>query len=318
MLPNYDVIVVGAGPIGITTACTLKAVQNRLNICVIDKRPEPVRTHGLRINGDSVDKIQELLKSTVNSDSFFTNHEKLHELGKIFESWRDNFIRTSQIENDLASVASYLGITVLRHADCAVTEENLAYLCSAEGEAPNDAAIKLQHIFENASVIIGADGAHSVIRKVVMNDEFSQRETTLSLAVYQSAQCVELYHDKYVLLVGDAESGLVLERGFNKGLKGAALCARAVSSFFTSHSSADDALPPSFQSYEEEMKALFENERKWAKIKNTALKLAEAPLWGSMMAKETSTQTFATSSRLAEIAYADADWDASSSSCTLL
>jgi 2-polyprenyl-6-methoxyphenol hydroxylase-like FAD-dependent oxidoreductase len=134
MQPNYDVVVVGAGPIGITTACTLKAIHNHLNICVIDKRPEPVRNHGLHINGDSVDKIQQMLESNLN-ESAYANPEGIKNLRTIFEGWRESFIRTSQIENDLAKTAHQMGITLLRDKDCAVTEANFAFLCSSQGLA---------------------------------------------------------------------------------------------------------------------------------------------------------------------------------------
>lgn len=456
MQSNFDVVVVGAGPIGITTACTLKAIHNHLNICVIDKRPEPVRNHGLRINGDSVDKIQTLLESTLNSNSSYADPEGIQGLHQIFEGWRDNFVRTSHIENELAKTAHQMGITVLRDKGCTITEENFASLCSPEGQAAANVSSQLQQIFENAPVVIGADGAHSVVRKVVMKNKFSHEEilrhlvelkyqtsgqmqargyteastgavkhkmlsfettsndqskpakpvtwhlfvgeptynslriedkegrlkgvfgnswtlnelkqlattdknvkriyiqminylrtvtlrqgscqneqiSTLSMNVYRSKHSVKEYYGKYVLLVGDAESGLVLERGFNKGLKGAAICAHAVSSFFSAQMT-NDEMPLPFKSYEEEMRALFENERKWAKLKNTALKVVEAPLYSSMVAKESTIEAIDTSSNFIKgslanskvscsslsskgDAEAESDSEPTSSGCTLL
>lgn len=59
-LPNhhFDVVIIGAGPLGMTTACTLKAIHKQLNICVLEKRTVSTRDHSLKINWDAVSKIQ--------------------------------------------------------------------------------------------------------------------------------------------------------------------------------------------------------------------------------------------------------------------
>lgn len=401
MLPTYDVVVVGAGPIGITTACTLKAIHHHLRICVLDKRPEPQRNHGLRINADSVDKIQQIL--AIMQENASANSLNVKNLKEVFEGWRENFIRTSQIETDLAKLAKGMDITLLRDNKYKITGEDLAF----SGEPVSE----VQKIFSQARVIIGADGAHSVVRKTVMKDQFSYKEvlrhlvelkyqtdgqmqsrgyleafkdvsvhdrltfettskdqskptkpvtfhlfvdedtfkslrrpdhtgtlkgvfgnswtlkelgdlasndskvnkvyrqitdyissmtkrggtclqeqiSTLSLDVYKSIRSVEKHHEKYVLLVGDAESGLVLERGFNKGLKGAAICARAVSDFFYSRDFTNRSMPESFIRYERELLDIFMTERRLAKLKNMALSSVETSLYSSELVKDSST-----------------------------
>lgn len=171
MQANYDVVVVGAGPIGITTACSLKAIHGKLHICVIDKRPEPQRNHGLRINGDAVDRIQQLLEDALHSPE--ASEKNVLMLKKVFCSWRDNFVRTSQIEMSLASIAQNMGIAVLRDAACKITEQNFATLCESQAVTSDIGDGLLPAIFRHASVVIGADGSHSVVRKVAMKDKLS-------------------------------------------------------------------------------------------------------------------------------------------------
>ncbi len=433
MQANYDVVVIGAGPIGITTACSLKAIYNGLNICVIDKRAEPQRNHGLRINADSVDKIQNLLSEVLKSNSTQANHENIKELQTIFKNWGGSFVRTSQIELDLAKTASKMGVIVLRDKMYTISEINFPLLCANSNIIDENISFNvMKNLFANAKIIIGADGAHSIVRKVVMQNKLSHNEklrhlvelkyqthgqmqargykeaskdvmshsvlsfettshdqskltkpvtlhlfvdeatynglrvkddndklkgvfgnswtiadlkelaktdqnvsrvyaqimnylkdvtlrdgiceneqiSTLSMDVYRSEHSVKKYHDKYVLLVGDAESGLVLERGFNKGLKGAAICAQAVANFFQEKNSDieeeineldnEKKIPQIFQDYEREMLEIFENERKWANIKNFSLKMVETSLYSSRMVSETSSSVIESSSKVME------------------
>lgn len=403
MIPNYDVVIVGAGPIGITTACTLKAIHNPLNICVIDKREEPGRNHGLKINADAVDKIQALMSESACNP--LAKVEDLQQMTKIFAGWSENFVRTSFIETELAKTATAMGICVLRGKEYGITPENFPVLCDNSEETQKHGV--LSAIFKNARIIIGADGAHSSVRTVTMGGKKSHDETirhilelkyqtlgcmearsykiatkdvvqhsnlafettskdknnptkpvtyhvfinadtfkalrvegsdgrlkgvfgnswtlaelkelsggdekvlkvyeqindylvtlpprqgkceheqisTLELNVYRSLQSTIKYKDKHILLVGDAESGLVLERGFNKGLQGAALCAKAVSNFFLKQLMAQPELSPSFAWYENETKALFEREMGYAKVKNEALRYVEGSLHSSDLAK---------------------------------
>lgn len=362
---NYDVVIVGAGPIGITTACTIKAKNPEIAVCVIDKRPKPTRNHGLSIKSDSVDAIQRVLQERIVDPNAVAN------LGAIFQGWSNNFIRTVKIEEDLRQEAEKMKVTVLRGKEYEVTPAHF------EGE--------LDKIFQSARIIIGADGAHSVVRKAVMHDRLVDEETlrhlielkyqtegqakprsmfeassaavqhgrldfesmsktqraelkpvtlhifvneptfdamrvedtqgnlkgvpgntwtlselnskkdhnvysvyrqlmshvenvkergggcydeqisTLIMNIYRSEEAVKEHKGKIVMLVGDAESGIVLEGGFNKGLKGAAACAEHVINYLNTSN------PAVLLSYQEKMVEIFNEAKNWAKFKNTAL-----------------------------------------------
>lgn len=368
---NIDVVVIGAGPIGITTASSLKALNPQLNICVLDKRAVATRNHGLKINADSVDKIQQTLLKVHGGANVL-------RLNAIFQGWSGQFIRTVKIEEDLAIEAKAMGVTLLRGPEYEVKESEFNALC--DGTSDNET---LQRIFRSAQVIIGADSAHSVVRKVAMNDELVDEEvlrylaelkyqtdsatkprsylaassasvkhgnlsfesmnktsntqtkpvtlhifidkpvfdslrpadsdgnlkgvygnswtlaelevaaktdrnirkifnqftsylesvddfadekiSTLEMRIFRSSHSALHYRNKQVLLVGDAESGIVLEGGFNKGLKGAAECAFTVNEYFLHQ---DQAI---FHTYEKNMVDIFENERAWTRLKDNAL-----------------------------------------------
>ena len=64
----------------------------------------------------------------------------------------------------------------------------------------------------------------------VSEDKVSVFETK----IYRSAHRALTFKGRVVLLVGDAESGVISGNGLNKGLKGAAFCAYAVSTYFSS------------------------------------------------------------------------------------
>ncbi len=398
----YDVVVVGAGPVGFATACSIKALNPEANICVIDKREDPTRNHGLNIRSDAVRKIQEVLYDTqlfTSADKGFRDH-----LVEVFDGWSGKFIRTTKIEADLAEKAKQMGIDVFRGKDYEVTESNFNSLFDYNENAQlTDTTRRLQEIFKNALIVVGADGAHSTVRNVVMQNKLVDQEvlrhlvelkyqtegvakprsafaassaavkhgrlefesmnkasssnikpvtlhvfvnettynavrqedkngnlkgvfgnswtlaelkeksrsdetirslyrqlkshvnqkrsagfgcyqekiSTLIMNIYRSERCVKEYKGKYVLLVGDAESGIVLEGGFNKGLKGAAVCAKAVGLFTKYTKSVCTHIPDELSEFEDQIQQIFAAERNWAKIKNNVLEKVETTVGGS-------------------------------------
>lgn len=415
MKVNYDVVIFGAGPVGITCAATLKALNRKLNICVLDKRPESTRNHGLNIRADSVAKIQEVLDQALKSSDPFVDQKSIKELQKIFQNWKNHFIRTSTIETDLAKQAGLMGIHVLRGSEYGIKAEEFETLLDPS-PAPHpltDNQKRIKDLLLDAQVLIGADGSHSDARKGIMGkkitnpnthqtviedqlrdketlqylielkyqtngkavpreifeasmelskcghfdvesmnknqnqatkpvtlhifvdkdtfDRFRQKDhqgnlkgvfgnswslkeiqdlaktdekvkkvylnfkkhlkgiqarggsceqeqiSTLEMSIYRSEESVKQYKGKSVLLMGDANSGMVLERGFNKGLKEAALGAQAVSNYFKENegSAPSDKIPHLFTVYQEKVRQIFEEEKWWAHFKNSWIKAAQ-------------------------------------------
>jgi 2-polyprenyl-6-methoxyphenol hydroxylase-like FAD-dependent oxidoreductase len=351
MQSTNNVVVVGAGPVGITTACVLKAVNRGLNITVIDKRSDPKRNHGLSIQHDSIAKINEVLEEALTNH---VNSDQIKSLQNILKNWSGHFVRTNDIEITLAKQAKSMGIEVLRDPAYEISKGDLDTLLDPNtSNLLTDNKKKLKALLTAASVIIAADGSHSLIREdlgIKLADEntlkymaelkyqtegqtqprgykeatllssktgyvaieainrgqtnekkpatflvFLDAETHsalqapdetgklkgfygnpwtlkelkerslqdiriynlyktidlyldkvksrggsstdekivgLELKIYRASESVKKLHGKHVLLVGDANSGLILQRGFNKGLKEVALCAHAVNKFF--------------------------------------------------------------------------------------
>lgn len=406
MSTHFDVVVVGAGPVGIATATTLKSINKNLNICVIDKREIGTRSHGLKIQGDAVKRITEVMQKALK-DSPESTHASLSSLMKIFTSWKNGFVRTTTIESDLAQKAAELGIEVLRGKDYELTEERMAKVMrspeeieeslrkneeskSEEYHTLSEQDQRLMRIFQQAKVVVGADSAHSVIRdrlmgshledvstmqhilelkyqttnitlqrktiemyddscyhghfaleamnqrateeskpatfRVFVNKEtydafnvvkegklkgihgnawtlselkelsdtdrkvkkvydhfidylhkvekrrgmpFDVKITTLPLRVYRSSESAKLIGGRVVALAGDANSGLILERGFNKGLMEAGMLAETISKFYSSEQREIKAVPKEFLEYQEKSRELFANEKWWAEFKSS-------------------------------------------------
>lgn len=111
------------------------------------------------------------------------------------------------------------------------------------------------------------------------------------MTVYRSSHVAAIYKGSVVLLVGDSSSGLVLERGVNKAFIEAALCSKAVLSFFNKQSVAkpvdlDDkkvafteaetpSLPEEFTQYQTQSHSLFKKEARWAHLKHFLLNTSE-------------------------------------------
>ena len=106
-IDNYDAVIIGAGPVGIATAATLKAIHKEAKILVADKRTETRRHYGLSVARDSIKYLADVLQR--NSES-----EEARELEKLFRSWSGTVKRVSFMEDTLADRARELGVTVER------------------------------------------------------------------------------------------------------------------------------------------------------------------------------------------------------------
>lgn len=384
-----DVVYIGAGPVGISSACALKALNPSLKITVLDKRPVATRTHGLKVEKDSIDAFNKVLKEALKSSETPEQKQHIENLRKQFLSWKKHFVKTNEIEEKIAELAKEMGITIIR--DAAFTQElaseKLPGLLSQPGETV------AQKMLSSAKVIIGADGAHSDVRKAFMHDEKvhsqnlqyvvelkyqtdgsarpmnkglakmvakqegvvafhgmnrrpqegskpatlhlfvdeatvkllrttdpqtgkprgnaqapwslaelkekaasepklrrlyktlkrnlkaaektggtfkDEKIATLDLTIYRSRDAVVHQKGKTILLAGDANSGMILQRGFNKGLKEAALAAKAIDR----HLRNPNEQQKPFEAYQQRTRRIFASERRKALFKNFWINIA--------------------------------------------
>lgn len=417
MQPTTNITILGAGPIGITCACTLKAAYPGLNITVLDKRQVAKRTHGLSIQADSVAKITAILNAS--------NDAHTKDLTAVLQGWSGQFIRTNDIEKKLADCAQKMGITVLRGSNYEVAKGDLgAILDKNTAETCTEKQKQLKPILEAARVIIAADGAHSIARdelgiqltdsetlkymvelkyqtdgtmqpqkhlqgafqssktghitvetvnrnatsdkkpatylifvdkatykslrvpdgdrgyKGVYGNTWNLKElqelsannsrvqsvhntitrylqeaskrygscteeqiATLKLKIYRNTESAKLYHGKPVLFVGDANSGLVLQRGFNKGLHEVALAVEAIGKFLRSPPD-EPTLHEGFVEYTLATQALFNKERSAIHLKDkviqVAQKVAESSAGSLAIVDKVSQVTYSKSKQMAD------------------
>lgn len=130
-----DVVFVGGGPVALWTAIQTKLQNSHLNIVVLEKYADYKRIHNLFVESASlVNKCNSPLLDA------FTKGITAHPI-----------ISTKVLENSLAELAEKVGIIFQRNVEIRDPEKDLA-------------------AFSNAKVIVGADGAHSVMRQHVVSE----------------------------------------------------------------------------------------------------------------------------------------------------
>ena len=130
---NPDVVLVGAGPVGLFTAIEAKLRNPDLKIKVLERNKEYGRHHILRLEEESLK----------NSEAY-KKYEAVRRL--------KGFVPTSEIETVFTNIAKDLGIDI------------------ETGVKVTDARALLEK-YPTAHSIIGADGAHSTIRKQLFDDK---------------------------------------------------------------------------------------------------------------------------------------------------
>lgn len=185
-ISRCDVVVNGAGPVGLAYACLTKAMNKNLGIYVFDKREKSDKAYGLAIGSDSVAKIQGLLKFGETSSDPNVNKEAIKSLKALFSKWekKAGTVSRSKIEEELGNIAKALGIEVRRGTEYEVIEESFDNLLAPEGEvkALSEQQELMRKRFSEARLVVAADGAHSPIRNKVMGGKL-EHETTLQHVV---------------------------------------------------------------------------------------------------------------------------------------
>jgi hypothetical protein len=166
-MADTDIIIVGAGPVGLWTAIQLKLNNPSLNITIFEKHQIYKRSHVLIIDYKTL-KNFDYNKSDEAATQFFDNlFEELISKGKTKNTpiiGEQLLIRTNELEEVLKNTASALGIKIDYKGIDNVQE--------------------LQQKFPEAKIIIGADGAHSIVRREVFGTSFDMN-TGMSSIVWQ-------------------------------------------------------------------------------------------------------------------------------------
>ena len=374
----------------------------------MDKRAAITRDYGISIGQDSVRKITSVFNRVLASPDFKGDRKSIQELKGLFSEWsKYSSVRTSQIQHQLTETAEKLGIKILKGTAYEVTEENFSAIFdekSAEKDLLSPELQQLRSSLVSAKVIVGADGAHSTVRKKVLGpdtinlvnqqtygytleikheiatdsknrpgmkdfkmassyegmviletigkpnpgtnllpvtdliyvdketyeafleknekdeivrggpgkawkmEELQEKATlnpiikeylakiqnqikrtqeiceadpaievkapmiaALPLSIYRSKQSVKLLDNKIVTFVGDANSGLIIRRGLNKGLLEAALNAEAINLYVEDASDSPLEIPQPFVRYEQQAQKIFADEKWWIALKVSAL-----------------------------------------------
>jgi 2-polyprenyl-6-methoxyphenol hydroxylase-like FAD-dependent oxidoreductase len=169
--PNLDVLVVGAGPVGLVAGCEL--ARRGIRVRVIDKLVQPTdQSRAIAIHARSLDMfdrmgiVDEMLSTGIKARGMqlYAGHSKLFRvpLGDVDSAFPFT-LTTAQTETErvLAKHLELLGVTVDRGVELAALNQDdgavHATLQHADGSTEQ----------VSASWVIGADGGHSRVRKMV-------------------------------------------------------------------------------------------------------------------------------------------------------
>ena len=143
--PVSPVVVIGGGPVGLWTAIQLKKRQPRALITVYEKYPVYRRSHLLRLQPSSLRRSSCLTGSPAESD-FYANLLGNRD-GK---GYKPVLVRTLDLEAALKRHAQALGVDIRYEA------------IKACGD--------IASFQPDCRTVIGADGAHSLVRREVFQD----------------------------------------------------------------------------------------------------------------------------------------------------
>lgn len=139
-----DVVIVGAGPVGLLTAIETRLRNTGAKIVILERYDRYKRDNPLNLNRDSFKKMSQDPRFQSIIDAFFGNNKTTR-------------IKALQIETDLATFATSLDIHIIRGAEGNVQETQ-----------------HLKDRFKKVKVIVAADGAKSLIRDKMGNQKTSQ------------------------------------------------------------------------------------------------------------------------------------------------
>lgn len=145
-----EVVVVGAGPVGLWTSIVMKALDKDLNIVVLDQYPDYKRDNPLSLERSSFSNLPKNERVRALVDKIFTdkNGRKVSQV----------HVNTNTIEELFLQTAQELGIHVNRGPENKIT------------------SLDSLNRFSNAKVILGADGSKSQMRQLLFGELASNND----------------------------------------------------------------------------------------------------------------------------------------------
>ena len=137
MAVDTDVLIVGAGPIGLVNAWALKHLNPDLNVVVLEKYAEYQRSHTLIMTSDEIEELIKVIQ--LQDDPTLTALVK--------QLRKDPNIRTNTIQELFTKLAKDSGVDIFTENE--LTADTIKTRISEE--------------FPNIRLIIGADGTHSTV-----------------------------------------------------------------------------------------------------------------------------------------------------------
>lgn len=158
VIPHFDLVFIGGGPIGLWTAALVKTMNAALSVLVLEKRVNYIRNHVLRVEQESFDAYPGGISPRLDD---FVNHLRTNQI-----------IPVQQIETSLSELNLSAG-TKIEFVKVDNPEELVQY-------------------FPTTRVFIGSDGARSLIRNEVFQDhprleKQLQRFVQITYQIHKSA-----------------------------------------------------------------------------------------------------------------------------------
>lgn len=176
-----DIVIIGAGPVGLWTAIQLKKRSPNLSITMYEKYEEYQRSHVLRLDYWSL-----ILYAKQNNDSFEKEfYEKVtgESFSKIMTQFAKSiYIRTNEFESALKNYAYQLGINI---------EFNKI-------NSPEE----VMQLHPEAISFIAADGAKSLMREVLLGENSIeeiplQHIVELKYQAYGTAKPLNIFNEHF-------------------------------------------------------------------------------------------------------------------------
>jgi menaquinone-9 beta-reductase len=194
---KFDAVIVGAGPAG--SSCAIKLAQSGLKVALLDKSTFPRdKTCGDALSTDVVNQLP-MLSETLAAD-FATFTKKLPSYGvKIFSPDHRYidipFINKGNKSNGFISERIHFDNFLFQHV------KSYSNIHVFENCTVNKAEVKSEKVHVATSlgeftceIVVGADGAHSVVSKYLSNIKVEKKHYSAGLRIYYEG--VSSFHNE--------------------------------------------------------------------------------------------------------------------------